>query len=194
MGPGVWPDLPDLTRIHRRLPWPSIIAGSPLTPGTNYSGVVMEQGRVQSDSDWNEWLAETRRAASRPARSTSLGHAAYPGDDARPPFRSPPRSAGGSNSILDRLRAACMSTALLAENHGLSANAQWDPGARRTLRIAATAAAITAAANSSNTIDFAHQPYLPRSRHLADRYGQRFLIGLSRRLDAFGQLSRKTPI
>ena len=30
-------------------------------PWNNYSGVVMEQGRVQLDSDWNEWLAELNR-------------------------------------------------------------------------------------------------------------------------------------
>ena len=30
-------------------------------PWNNYNGVVMEQGRVQLDSDWNEWLAELER-------------------------------------------------------------------------------------------------------------------------------------
>ena len=27
-------------------------------PRKDYAGVVMEQGRVQTDADWNEWLAE----------------------------------------------------------------------------------------------------------------------------------------
>ena len=30
-------------------------------PWNDYCGVVMEQGRVQLDSDWNEWLAELNR-------------------------------------------------------------------------------------------------------------------------------------
>jgi len=30
-------------------------------PWKNFSGVVMEQGRVQLDADWNEWLAEVSR-------------------------------------------------------------------------------------------------------------------------------------
>ena len=30
-------------------------------PRNDYSGVVMQQGRVQLDSDWNEWLAELVR-------------------------------------------------------------------------------------------------------------------------------------
>ena len=30
-------------------------------PWKDYSGVVMEQGRVQLDSDWNEWLAQLNR-------------------------------------------------------------------------------------------------------------------------------------
>ena len=33
----------------------------PFRPGANFSGVVMQQGRVQLDSDWNEWLAEITR-------------------------------------------------------------------------------------------------------------------------------------
>ena len=30
-------------------------------PRKDYAGVVMQQGRVQLDSDWNEWLAEMIR-------------------------------------------------------------------------------------------------------------------------------------
>src|ERR1700733_345222 len=33
----------------------------PFRPEHNFSGVVMQQGRVQLDSDWNEWLAEISR-------------------------------------------------------------------------------------------------------------------------------------
>ena len=40
-------------------------------PRNDYSGVVMQQGRVQLDSDWNEWLGGACRAARRRARWTS---------------------------------------------------------------------------------------------------------------------------
>ena len=46
-------------------------------PRKNYAGVVMEQGRVQLDSDWNEWLAELDRRIQ--AETLDLfGHAANP--------------------------------------------------------------------------------------------------------------------
>ncbi len=34
---------------------------STFDPWKDYAAVVMEQGRVQLDSDWNEWLAEVSR-------------------------------------------------------------------------------------------------------------------------------------
>ena len=46
-------------------------------PWKNYSGVVMEQGRVQLDSDWNEWLAQLNRRIQAGTLDT-LGRAAYP--------------------------------------------------------------------------------------------------------------------
>ncbi|HEV3150323.1 MAG TPA: DUF6519 domain-containing protein, partial [Acidobacteriaceae bacterium] len=46
-------------------------------PRKNYSGVVMEQGRVQLDSDWNEWLAELNRRIQA-GTLDMLGSAVYP--------------------------------------------------------------------------------------------------------------------
>ena len=37
------------------------ISRNRFNPWKDYSGVVMEQGRVQTDADWNEWLAENAR-------------------------------------------------------------------------------------------------------------------------------------
>jgi hypothetical protein len=34
---------------------------STFNPWNDYFGVVMQQGRVQLDADWNEWLAEFAR-------------------------------------------------------------------------------------------------------------------------------------
>ena len=46
-------------------------------PRNDYSGVVMEQGRVQLDSDWNEWLAEFARRIQA-GTLDMLGRAVYP--------------------------------------------------------------------------------------------------------------------
>ena len=46
-------------------------------PWKNYSGVVMEQGRVQLDSDWNEWLAQLNRRIQAGTLDI-MGRAAYP--------------------------------------------------------------------------------------------------------------------
>ena len=50
---------------------------STFNPRNDYSGVVMQQGRVQLDSDWNEWFAElTRRMQA--GTLDLLGRAVYP--------------------------------------------------------------------------------------------------------------------
>jgi len=46
-------------------------------PRKDYSGVVMQQGRVQLDADWNEWLAELTRRIQAGTLDT-IGHAVYP--------------------------------------------------------------------------------------------------------------------
>jgi len=46
-------------------------------PWKNFSGVVMEQGRVQLDADWNEWLAEVSRRIQANTLDI-MGHAVYP--------------------------------------------------------------------------------------------------------------------
>lgn len=46
-------------------------------PWKDYSGVVMEQGRVQTDADWNEWLSEISRRAQAGTLDI-MGHAVFP--------------------------------------------------------------------------------------------------------------------
>src|SRR5258708_5625627 len=46
-------------------------------PWNNFAGVVMPQGRVQLDSDWNEWLAELGRRL-RAGTLDIVGRAAVP--------------------------------------------------------------------------------------------------------------------
>ena len=149
-------------------------------PWKNYSGVVMEQGRVQSDSDWNEWLAELSRRIQAGTLDT-LGRAVYPATTPYA-FQITASTAGGNTSI--SIGAGRMYVdGLLAENHGLPANAQWDP-ALAELSGSPQPPLIDRTATRSTTPS---SPITPIPTPAA--VGQRFLIGLPRRLDAFGQLS-----
>ena len=50
-------------------------------PWNDFAGVVMQQGRVQLDSDWNEWLGELGRRI-RAGTLDTFGRAVVPRDDA----------------------------------------------------------------------------------------------------------------
>jgi hypothetical protein len=97
-------------------------------PLNDYSGVVMEQGRVQTDSDWNELLAELGRRIQAGTLDT-LGQAVYPSTT---PFAFqivPSTAAGGSITIG---RGRMYVDGILVENHGqivngLLTNGSWDP-------------------------------------------------------------------
>ncbi len=122
-------------------------------PWNDYSGVVMEQGRVQSDADWNEWLAELSRRI-RAGTLDTLGRAVYPATTPYA-FQITASTAGGSNSI--SIGAGRMYVdGLLAENHGLSANAQWDPALAEL-----SGSPQPPLSTNSNTIDYTKQPYYP---------------------------------
>src|SRR5690348_7494824 len=90
----------------------------------NYSGVVMEQGRVQLDADWNEWLAELNRRIQA-GMLDMLGQAAYP---ATTPFafQITATSSGGTNQLTIGPGRMYVD-GLLAENHGAPSVATWDP-------------------------------------------------------------------
>src|SRR5271165_1149205 len=95
----------------------------PFSPWNDFNGVVMQQGRVQLDSDWNEWLAELGRRI-RAGTLDTVGRAVYP--VALPnSFLITPVS--GSITIgVGRMYVDGM----LVENHGLTAPATqgWVPG------------------------------------------------------------------
>ena len=92
-------------------------------PLKDYSGVVMQQGRVQLDSDWNEWLAEVMRRTQAGTLDT-VGRAVYP---ATTPFafHITASSSGGTN-VLKVGPGRLYVDGLLAENHGDPATVQWD--------------------------------------------------------------------
>ncbi len=122
-------------------------------PTNDYSGVVMQQGRVQLDSDWNEWLAELRRRAQAGTLDI-LGRAVYP---VTTPFAFliTASSSGGKNTISigpGRLYV----DGLLAENHGTPSTAVWDPALEEPSN-----APQPPPSSETGAIDYASQRYLP---------------------------------
>jgi hypothetical protein len=98
-------------------------------PWKNFSGVVMQQGRVQLDSDWNEWLAEFVRRI-RAGTLDTLGRAVVPMTTPAGFQITPGQGSAGNLSIgigIGRMYV----DGLLAENHGLPAPdpTKWIPAA-----------------------------------------------------------------
>jgi hypothetical protein len=92
-------------------------------PWKNYSGVVMEQGRVQLDADWNEWLAELSRRIQA-GTLDALGHAAYPPTT---PWAFLITATSGTPNVVTIGNGRMYVDGLLAENHGAFATVSWDP-------------------------------------------------------------------
>ena len=108
-------------------------------PWNDFFGVVMQQGRVQLDSDWNEWVAELSRRLQAGTMDT-LGRAVVP--------RTTPEgfhilATGGQLSIGP---GRIYVDGILAENHGATP-LQWDPA--------------LAELEGTTALSFFAQPYLP---------------------------------
>jgi hypothetical protein len=144
-------------------------------PFKNYSGVLMEQGRVQLDSDWNDWLAELSRRIQAGTLDI-LCHAAYPPTT---PYAFLITFTGGKVTIGP---GRMYVDGLLAENHGDPAAGTWDPA------LAERSGSSPAPARNRNRRHRLHQPALAAGRH-APRL--RHLLRLSRRVDPRGHLSRR---
>ncbi len=125
-------------------------------PWKNYSGVVMEQGRVQLDSDWNEWHAEIARRIQAGTLDI-MGHAAYP---ATTPAAFQITASSGPNAVLIGCGRMYVD-GLLAENHGHHATAQWDPALAELSGSPQPPPQPLPPPSSSNTIDFTDQPHYP---------------------------------
>src|SRR5580700_11378200 len=92
------------------------------SPWNDYLGVVMQQGRVQLDSDWNELIAElTRRIQA--GTMDILGLTGIPSTTPYA-FRVTPTvdSSGGRHLSIGCGRIYV--DGILAENHGLGSSAQ----------------------------------------------------------------------
>jgi hypothetical protein len=121
-------------------------------PWKDYSGVVMQQGRVQLDSDWNEWLAELSRRLQAGTLDT-MGRAAYP---ATTPYAFQiTASGGGGTNVLTIGPGRMYVDGLLAENHGASKPTQWDPALGELSNVPQPPPG-----TETGAIDFTQQPYL----------------------------------
>lgn len=125
-------------------------------PWKDFSSVVMEQGRVQLDSDWNEWLAELTRRI-RAGTLDTFGRAVYPATTPNAFLITP--TAGSVTIGVGRMYV----DGLLVENHGLpappsggwippnvtapSALPGWDPALDELV--------------GPNPLDYLQQPYFP---------------------------------
>lgn len=122
-------------------------------PKKDYAGVVMQQGRVQLDADWNEWLAElTRRTQA--GTLDILGRAAYPPTTPYA-FQITASSSGGTNKLTIGPGRMYVD-GLLAENHGDASTVQWDPA---LAEMSNTPQPPPAA--ETGAIDYTEQPYMP---------------------------------
>ncbi len=88
-------------------------------PWNDYFGVVMQQGRVQLDSDWNEWVAELGRRLQAGTLDT-VGRAVVP--------RTTPEAFHilATGGVLSIGPGRIYVDGLLAENHG-TAPLAWNP-------------------------------------------------------------------
>jgi len=127
-------------------------------PWKNYSGVVMEQGRVQTDADWNEWLSENSRRVQAGTLDT-MGHAVFPATTPYA-FLIAADNAGGKNSV--RIGDGRMYVdGLLVENRGDRGKAVWDPALDELSNTPQPPPSPLEKLDDSNSIAFDRQPYYP---------------------------------
>jgi Family of unknown function (DUF6519)/Abnormal spindle-like microcephaly-assoc'd, ASPM-SPD-2-Hydin len=120
----------------------------PFNPWNDYLGVVMQQGRVQLDSDWNEWQAEFARRI----QAGSLDIIGRSGVPSTTPFAfqisQPSKDSSGAWHVTIGVGRIYVD-GLLAQNHGSTGLVQWD-----------SALAEWVGAPQTPT-DYTSQPYLP---------------------------------
>ena len=125
-------------------------------PWKDFGSVVMEQGRVQLDSDWNEWLAELTRRI-RAGTLDTFGRAVYPATTPNGFLITP--VAGSVTIGVGRMYV----DGLLVENHGLPSppSGGWIPP---NVTAPATLPGWDPALDElvgPNALDYLQQPYFP---------------------------------
>lgn len=131
------------------------ISRSTFRPRKNFLGVVMQQGRVQLDSDWNEWQSEFSRRIQAGTLDT-VGQAVYPASTPNAFKITPGTDPNTGKNILTIGAGRYYVDGLLAENHGPENEALWDSAL-------AELSGSPAYSSTSAATDFAKQPYLPNA-------------------------------
>src|SRR5258708_16441413 len=133
-------------------------------PWNNFAGVVMPQGRVQLDSDWNEWLAELGRRL-RAGTLDIVGRAAVPLTTKNGfKIELAQSSTGGISVSIGQGRMYV--DGLLAENHGLPAPdpQKWIPSSNTTGEFVYEFPGWDSALDEfvgASTVNYNQQPYFP---------------------------------
>lgn len=128
------------------------ISRSTFRPRKNFLGVVMEQGRVQLDSDWNEWQSEYSRRIQAGTLDT-IGQAVYPASTPNA-FKITTGTNSSGNNTLFIGAGRYYIDGVLAENHGPESQAAWDSA------LAELSGAPAFSTTTAET-DYAQQPHLP---------------------------------
>lgn len=127
-------------------------------PWKSYSGVVMEQGRVQTDADWNEWLSELGRRV-RAGTLDTMGHAVYP-ETTPNAFKIDAATSGTTNTVRIGLGRMYVD-GILVENHGGLSTATWDPALAELSNVPQPQPSTPQTLDATNSILFEKQPYNP---------------------------------
>jgi len=128
------------------------ISRSSFRPRRNFLGVVMQQGRVQLDSDWNEWQSEYSRRIQAGTLDT-IGQAVYPISTPNAFKITSGNNASGNTLFIGAGRYYV--DGLLAENHGPDSQAAWDDA------LAEMSGSPAFATTNTAQTDYTQQPYLP---------------------------------
>jgi hypothetical protein len=124
-------------------------------PWNDYADVMSEQGRPQTDADWNEWAAELSRR-QRASTLDMLGHAVYPATTPNA-FK-----IGVLNNDLRIGLGRMYVDGILVENHGpLDKNTPWDPALAELSNTPQPQPSSPQPLDASNSILFTKQPYDP---------------------------------
>jgi Family of unknown function (DUF6519) len=125
-------------------------------PWNDFLGVVMQQGRVQMDSDWNEWLAEFARRIQAGTMDT-MGRAVVPATTPNG-FKINAFVDGSGQRQLTIGAGRMYVDGLMVENHGPSTSAVWDPA---LAELSGAPAAPPVATEMD--LNYTAQPYLPNA-------------------------------
>lgn len=122
-------------------------------PFNDYSGLVMPQGRVQLDADWNEFLAEIARRIQAGTLDI-MGRAVYPATTPDAFYIS----SSGTPWVVNIGQGRIYVDGLMAENHGPIDTALWDPA---LAELSGAPQPAPSSISGTPSIPFTSQPYFP---------------------------------